>query len=266
MMKVTLRARTFAAATVLGLFAGCSAPVGSAPVGSPPFAGTAFIAAGAITPESVSDLDGLTFKGTEEKQTFDRRVDDWVTNLSYVYTATFRCAPDPVDMVVTMEISAAQALQEADYFAFILGQLPIASRAQVREVWIHSGDEAAGGGNEAISVHLGYRDVERDFIEEILLHEAAHASLDHDFGGSVDEVRWRVARDDDDHFISQYAEEFPEGEDVAESYGAFIIWSLDRDQGLFPDVAAQIEASIPARLRYFESLGPDYGPLPLTCG
>jgi hypothetical protein len=82
----------------------------------------------------------------------------------------------------------------------------------------------------------------------------------------VDQTLWAKAVASDGRFISGYAEEFPGREDIAESYGAFLIWALHRDQGLFPEFAAGIEALIPARLHYFESLGPEFGPLPASCG
>lgn len=60
--------------------------------------------------------------------------------------------------------------------------------------------------------------------------------------------------------------DFPDREDIAESYGTFLIWPLHRDRGICPDSAAGIEALIPARLAYCEGLGPDFGPLSAECG
>lgn len=42
--------------------------------------------------------------------------------------------------------------------------------------------------------------------------------------------------------------------------------NVSEHRGLFPESAAGIKALIPARLAYFESLGPNYGPLPASCG
>jgi hypothetical protein len=105
-----------------------------------------------------------------------------------------------------------------------------------------------------------------DFVEEIFLHEAAHTTLDPDWGGVVDATEWNLERAQDPTFISTYAEENPDREDIAESYGAFIAWSVFTTQGFLPDAAALVEGAIPHRLEFFEGLGPDYGPFTLhTC-
>lgn len=241
--------------------------------------GTVFITPDVITPDSPSDFVGIAFVGIEDRETFDRRVADWVTNASWVFEATYRCATSSVDVIVNPEFTEAEALEEATRIAEVLGRLPIGARANLRQVEVHAGDELAGGGvaaggGGAITVHSDYvtTELKDGFIEEVLLHEAAHAGLDYDQGGVVDQTLWTAAAASDGEFISDYARDFPEGgstdgfEDIAESYGAFLIWALHRDRGVFPDLAVEIEALIPARLRYFESLGPDLGPLPLACG
>lgn len=228
--------------------------------------GTVYLTPEVITPESPSDFLELTFIGLSDKETFDRRVDDFVKNPSYVFTASFRCATEPVDVVVNSEFTQEKALQEAERFAYLLGQLPLGLRGLVREIWVHDGNELAGGGNESILVHSGYADQEKDFIEEVFAHEAAHTSLEFDYGGIGDRELWAAAVASDGVFVSEYSTEFPDREDIAESYGAYLIWALHRDQGIFSEVAQLIEAVIPARLKYFESLGPDFGPLSAECG
>lgn len=228
--------------------------------------GTVYITPEVITPKSPSDFLELTFTGLSDKETFDRRVDDFVKNPSYVFTASFRCATETVDVVVNSEFTQEKALQEAERFAYLLGQMPLGLRGLVREIWVHDGNELAGGGNESILVHSGYADQEKDFIEEVFAHEAAHTSLDYDQGGIVDRKLWAAAIASDGVFVSEYSAEFPDREDIAESYGAYLIWALHRDQGIFSEVAQLIQAVIPARLKYFESLGPDFGPLSAQCG
>jgi hypothetical protein len=219
----------------------------------------------AITPESISDFDRFEFKGFEEKQTFDRRVNDWVTNTSIVYTATYQCTPDPVDVVVNSEFTEEQAEEHALRFAQILGQMPIASRAQVREIWIHGGDEPAGGGNNSVLFHTEYADQMSQWVEEVFLHEAAHTSLDYAFGGSVDQALWSEAAEKDGQFISQYAADYPEREDIAESHVAYVIRELSKGNPRLEVAATRIGETIPARLEYFEKLGKDFAPLAARC-
>ena len=227
---------------------------------------TAFLTPDAITPESPSDFVEVTATGLEDKETFDRRVGARVTNPSHIFRATFRCAPEPVDVIVNAEFTQEQALNQAQRFAHVLGQMPVGLRGLVREIHVHDGNGSAGAGGGAILIHSVEADEYADFIEEVFAHEGAHLGLDWDTGGVVDQTLWEEAVASDGRFVSGYAEESGPLEDVAESYVAFLIWALHRDQGLFPESAAGIEALIPARLQYFESLGPDFGPLPASCG
>jgi len=228
--------------------------------------GTAYLTKHAITPESPSDFLGITFTGIDARETYDRRVEEFITEESWIFTANYQCGRPTVDVVVNPEFTEAEALFEATRVAQVLGQLPIGSRVAIDEIWIHDGWELAGGGNNAILVYSDYFNSERDYIEEIFAHEAAHTSMDYFWGGVVDEKMWNEAVASDGQFISQYAADYPDSEDFAESYGAFLIWALNRGQGKFSNVAPGIEALIPARLAYIESLGPDYGPLPASCG
>ena len=227
---------------------------------SPPFDGTVYLTADALTPDSPSDLVDVTFEAAGPRETFDRRVDDWVNAPSWVYQASYSCGRPSVAVIVNQEFSREQADLEAERFAFVLGQLPSGVRTNVDELWIHRGSELAGGGNRSILIHTDYANDEWDYIEEIFLHEAAHTSLDYDFGGAVNPSSWAKAQQHDQTFISTYAEDYPTSEDIAESYGAFYVWALHREQGAFADEAALVAAAIPGRLSYFDSLGPAFGP------
>ena len=63
-------------------------------------------------------------------------------------------------------------------------------------------------------------------IEEILIHEAAHSSLDSYHANNND---WLDAQRKDDHFITDYAEEYPWTEDIAESFLAYIAFTHKSD-------------------------------------
>ena len=236
------------------------------PITSPPFEGTVYISSEVLSPASPSAFLDVTSTGVASRTTFDRRANDWVTNPSRIFRAAFRCGRESVDVIVNEEFTEQEAEYQAERFAFVLGQMPVGVRQAVEEIWVHGGSESAGGGNRSILVHTQEIDGVRDFVEEIFLHEAAHTTLDPDWGGVVDATEWNVERAQDPTFISTYAEENPDREDIAESYGAFIAWSVFTTQGLLPDAAALVEGAIPHRLGFFEGLGPDYGPFTLqTC-
>lgn len=235
-----------------------SAPV--LPLTSPPFDGTVYLSPEVLSPSSPSAFVDLRSTGLASRMTFDRRVNDWVTNPSRIFTATFGCGRESVEVIVNSEFTEQEAEFQASRFAFVLGQMPIGVRQAVDEIWIHDGSAPAGGGNRSILVHTGQIDLEVDFVEEIFLHEAAHTTLDPDWGGVINAGKWDMERAKDPTFISTYAEQHPEREDIAESYGAYIAWSVHQEQGRLPDAAALVERAIPARLEFLKSLGSDYGP------
>lgn len=228
--------------------------------------GTVFLAGDAITPESPSDFLGISFIGTSTRETFDRRIENWVNQDSWIFSASYKCGLSPVEVIVNPEFTESEALYEATRVAKVLGQLPVGARKAVLELWIHDGWELAGGGNGSILVYSDYFDSELNWIEEAFIHEAAHTSIDYQWDGVVDEAAWAAAADADGQYISDYAADFPDREDIAESYGAYMVWAIHQEQGIFPESAAEIAARMPARLAYFQSLGPDYGPLPSSCG
>lgn len=135
-----------------------------------------------------------------------------------------------------------------------LGRLPAVMRMPLSHVVVHSGDEAA------FAEHLGnffavYADnvrarVSTHDLEETVFHESVHATLDVLW---ADSAVWRDAQAADGGFVTGYAAELPEGEDLAES--ALFAFAYLRHPGrLPPEVARGVEATMPARLAVFETI------------
>lgn len=231
----------------------------------PLYEGTVYISPHVLTPSSPSGLMSVAYNGLSNQRTFDRRVNAWVSRNSHVFEARFECGRETVLVVVNSEFGRDEAEIQARRFARVLGQLPIGSRHAVHEIWIHDGNESAGGGNNSILIHTGYADSQQPFLEEIFLHEAAHTSLDWAWGGVVSRDQWNVAANSDRRYISQYASAYPEREDVAESYGAFVLFEIAKTNSVLQVEAERIGAAIPNRLNYFRSLGPEFSPSQSVC-
>ena len=227
----------------------------------PPFDGTAWISAAVLTPQSPSDVMSVAFAGVARRTAYDRRANGWVTHNTYVFRGTFR-ESRPIDFVVNPEFESQEAAAaQAGRFARVVGQLPRGCRTQIDAVWIHRGDENFGGGNRALLIHTDYADENWEYVEELLVHECAHTSLDPAWSGSVDERAWADAAGQDVNFISSYAAEFPRREDVAESFLPYVMWKLSGASGLSSEQLATIERTIPHRLAAFESTAIDLRPL-----
>ena len=160
-------------------------------VEGPPYQGTAYIDPDLIVASDPSALLSLDYGGRGVRTMFDRRLDAFVATDAYLFEAGFEGGA-VVEVQVNEEFGNADlAERHAAFYARAIGQLPAGLRTRVETVWIHRGDMPFGGGNDNILIHVGRAAdyLRRGVLEEILMHEAAHTSLD-----PVACCRRRVAR------------------------------------------------------------------------
>ncbi|MFT7674227.1 MAG: hypothetical protein ACI845_002644 [Gammaproteobacteria bacterium] len=189
---------------------------------SPPFEGTIWITGDIITPSDPSLFSNLSYQGIESRVMYDRRNGgEWVTQDAFIFPANFTDELS-TEIQVNPEFDFGQAQTEAFKYAKLIGQLPTALREGVETMWIHRGEFAYGGGNKNIMVHTGmtevYQNWDTGIVEETLLHEAVHSSLDEDFYPANAPLRagWDIAVAQDTAYISTYARDNPVREDLSE--------------------------------------------------
>ena len=228
-------------------------------LGLPPFEGTIFIDPDIITSADPTTFQGLVAAGQGSRTMFDRRVNGWITVDAYLFDASY-------DDGLTAEIqvnpefgSAAAALAEAEKYAEAIGRVPTALRVDVETVWIHMGVEPFGGGNNNLLIHIGQADlyVADGILEETLVHEAAHTSLD---AAHANSPGWIAAQAADGVFISTYAQDFPSREDIAETLVPYLAVRYRSDR-ISRSLANTILATIPNRIAYLDSQGFDMHPI-----
>ncbi|MGB0543696.1 MAG: hypothetical protein ACPGPI_08230, partial [Longimicrobiales bacterium] len=225
----------------------------------PPFDGTIFIDPDIITDADPTTFTGLVYSGQASREMFDRRVDTWVTLEPFLFDATFSDGLT-IEVQVNPEFgSIALAENEAVFYADAVGQLPTALRLDVETMWIHKGVELYGGGNRNILIHTGQSAeyIGRGILEETLVHEAAHSSLDGRYASSPG---WIAAQSSDPTFISTYARDFPNREDIAESFGPYLAVRYRSDR-ISESLRVRIEEAIPNRIAFFDSLALDLSPI-----
>lgn len=226
---------------------------------APPFGGTIFIDPDIITSADPTTFEGLTPGGQGIRTMYDRRVDDWIDVSAYLFDATF-------DDGLTAEIqvnpefgSSAAAEAQALLYAEVIGRLPTALRVDVETVWIHRGVEPFGGGNNNLLIHVGQADlyVADGILEETFAHEAAHTSLDATHSAAPG---WLEAQAADPTFISDYARDNRDREDIAESFLPYLAVRFRSDR-ISSELANTILATMPNRIAYFDALGLDMYPI-----
>lgn len=217
----------------------------------PPYSGTIFIDPDIITSSDPTSIQSTTYTGQGLVTMFDRRVNTWVTVNAFLFDVvwddglTSRAQINPEFGTLT------EATIEAEKYASLIGQLPTALRVDVDEIWIHKGIEPFGGGNNSILIHTDQSVIYENsgILEETLVHEASHTSLDATHSASVG---WLNAQNQDNEFISTYAQDNPTSEDIAES---FLTWLAVRYRQ--SDISSvdydNITETIPNRLNYFDA-------------
>ena len=224
----------------------------------PPYSGTIFIDPDIITSSDPSSIQSTTYNNLGMVTMYDRRVNTWVTVNAYLFDIIW---DDGLTSIAQINIefgSVESATAEAEKYAFLIGQLPKSLREDVNEIWVHKGVEPFGGGNNSILIHTGQTvNYENDgILEETLVHEASHTSLDANHSLSIG---WLNAQNRDNEFISTYARDNPTREDIAES---FLTWLAVRYRQ--NDISTvdfrKITQNIPNRLSYFDAQNFDLYP------
>ena len=180
--------------------------------------GTLFVDPDILTPSDPTTFRSVTYTGRGDRVMFDRRQNQFVTYNAFLFDAAFTDG-FRLEIQVNPEFQTSDAArQEAEKFGWLIGQLPRALRQpDFQTVWIHKGVQLFGGRNNNVLIHTGQADLyEADgILEEALIHEGAHTSLDSRHALSSG---WVQAQQDDMDFISTYAKDHPTREDVAESF------------------------------------------------
>lgn len=227
--------------------------------GEPPYSGSVFITPRMIEPSDPTSLRGVTYVGRADRSVFDRRVGSHETVNVFLFEAEF--GDRMVDIEVNPEFGSRDAARvEVDRYAAPLGRLPAVLLAKLRDFEIHGGDEAAGGNSHLrhILIHTGRGEeyIRDGFLEEALMHEGVHASLE---DAHLETVGWLEAQQEDGVFISDYARDFPEREDLAESFGPWFALRYLPDR-LTAEERWAIATTMPNRLAYFDEQGFDMSP------
>ena len=222
-----------------------------------------------IIKKNPTSFQNLTLEEEGKRINFwDRRTEtsgSWTKSNfnAYIFKATNEKSHD-VSIRVNSEFkSIKKAEKEALKYAIAYGQLPNFIKKNIRTITIHKGDKILGGGNNDILIHTGWSGLKgknRKFLGEVMVHEGSHASLDWHWGGSINASKWRAAQKADKKFISKYAKDNPEREDVAETVLWWIAVRYKADK-ISKSNYNKILKAIPNRLKYLDEMNFDLYPL-----
>ena len=205
-----------------------------------------------IRTDDPSDLVCVKDEGMTLDRIWDKRVDGEPVVGIFSFRAHFKDGRT-VRIAVNAEFgSTGAAAVEARRYARILGQIPDRLRNGVARLSLHKGREGFHAGPGQIVAYQGTAEdrIETDHLEETVFHEAVHAAWDEAYRLSTE---WRAVQQQDGRFLTDYAREQPEREDLAET--ALFAYGLLLQPGRIPPVdTADIENAVPHRLRFLSTL------------
>lgn len=226
---------------------------------APPYYGTVFLDPDIINENDPTSFIGLNYIGKGKRTMYDYRVEDWIETEAFLFKAQYDDGYT-IEIQVNPEFNSIEKAQfQASRFAGPIGRLPTTLRSKLETVWIHMGDKSFGGGNNNILIHTERADqyISEGILEEALVHEGTHTSMDPSY---ADSDEWKEAQYLDDNFISTYAKEFPNREDLAETYLLYFALKYRSDR-LSSDLINTIEKTIPNRIHFFDQLKLEMHPI-----
>ena len=223
-------------------------------VPTPPYNGTAIEKEfkNIIINSDPSSFESILYKEIRFRKMYDRRKDRSPTTKAFLYDAKFKDIPHLIEIQVNIEFEDTEANYIARKYAWLIGQFPAILLKNLYAVLIHKGNNLFAGIIDYGIVIYDEKGKEYEnggILEEILIHEASHTSLDLDHSTNND---WRIAQRRDGNFISDYARDNPIREDIAESFLAYIAITYRSDR-ISEKTKSIILKTIPNRINYFDN-------------
>lgn len=228
----------------------------TAALAEPPFQTSFHIGSDIFRESDVSIAFDLVYEGVQERTAYDRRYQESRTDDFYIYTTNYDDGYS-VEFQVNSEFGVELGEGEVAYYAKMVGQMPYVLRSKLDLITLYLGNEAWAAFSRSMLIHTEATYEQTNQAEEVMVHELVHVSLRSLYKESVE---WAEAQTSDDAFISNYARDYPQDEDMPESFLAYVALRHKRDR--IPDsTAAAIVETIPARIAFFDSLDFNMEPL-----
>ena len=229
-----------------------------------PFSGTMWDLPDLIKSSDYTIYSTSSYQGIETRLFYDKSIPDFINYPAHIYKVNF--GDDlSIDFEIYTEFTQEEAGNIEQKYAPLIGQLGKDLRRNIKSFEFLKGEEVASAQrtddlNYAnISFHIDWLTnivetrPDGDKTEELLIHESAHLSIDPYVYG---QQGWTDAVNLDGNFLSAYAKDNPNSEDVAETFQAYIAVKFfpDRISNSLRDTILSVCLN---RFKYFDSLNLD---------
>ena len=217
-----------------------------------------------ITSSDYTIYSTSSYQGIETRLFYDKSIPDFINYPAHVYKVNF--GDDlSIDFEIYTEFTQEEAGNIEQKYAPLIGQLGKDLRRNIKSFEFLKGEEVASAQrtddlNYAnITFHTDWLNnivetrPDGDRTEELFIHEATHLSIDPYVYG---QRGWNDAVYLDGNYLSTYAKENPESEDIAETFQAYIAvkYFPERITSSLRDTILSICLN---RFKYFDSLNLD---------
>jgi hypothetical protein len=233
-------------------------------ISDPPFSGTMWDLPDLIKSSDYTVYSSSTYQGILDRLFYDKSIPDFITYPAHVYKVNF--GDDlSVDFEIYSEFTQEEASNLEQKYAPLMGQLGKELRKNIKSIEFLKGEEVASAqrSNDLsyanITFHTDWLNnivetrTDGDRTEELFIHEAAHLSIDPYVYG---QQGWTDAVNLDGNYLSTYAKDNPDSEDIAETFQAYIAvkYFPERITSSLRDTILSICLN---RFKYFDSLNLD---------
>ena len=230
----------------------------------PPFSGTMWDLPDLIKSSDYTIYSTSSYQGIETRLFYDKSIPDFINYPAHVYKVNF--GDDlSIDFEIYTEFTQQEAGNIEQKYAPLIGQLGKDLRKNIISFEFLKGQEVASAQR---TDDLNYANItfhtewltsvvetrpDGDKTEELLIHESAHLSIDPYVYGQQE---WTDAVNLDGNYLSTYAKDNPNSEDVAETFQAYIAvkYFPDRISNSLRDTILSVCLN---RFKYFDSLNLD---------
>ena len=230
----------------------------------PPFAGTLWELPDLISSSDYTVYSTSIYEGIETRLFYDNAIPDFINYPAHIFKVNFGDGLS-VDFEIYSEFSEQEAISIEQKYAPIVGQLGKELRKDIKSIEFLKGDGVASAqrSNDLsyanITFHIDWLNntvetrPDGDKTEELLIHESTHLSID---PYVYNQQGWIDAVNLDNNYISTYAKENPDTEDVAENFQAYITvkYFPERISNSLRDTILSVSLN---RFKYFDSLNFD---------
>jgi len=229
----------------------------------PPFGGTMWDLPDLIKSSDYTIYSTSSYQGIETRLFYDKSIPDFINYPAHIYKVNFGDNLS-IDFEIYTEFTLEEAGNIEQKYAPLIGQLGKDLRRNIKSFEFLKGEEVASAQrtddlNYAnITFHTDWLTLVEtrfsgDRTEELLIHESAHLSIDPYVYG---QQGWTDAVNLDGNYLSTYAKDNPDSEDVAETFQAYIAVKFfpDRISNSLRDTILSVCLN---RFKYFDSLNLD---------